>query len=272
MEILTSIAAATWLGFGALLLVAQLLAREIGYWLGRKRGDAAKNEQEAVGLLVGGMLGVLGFVLALTLSFASARYAERRDGTLAEANAIGTAWLRAEALGHPRSFEIARLMQDYAAERLAYLQASRDSTLAAPVIQRTGALQTEIWGHMSALVRERTDPATVSLMSALNEAFDASTSERFAFEARLPAQLIWLLLVMALIAIAALGYQLGLRGAGPLRGPSVLLIVMWTVIMLTILDLAAPRVGTIRTSDSALVWTMQGFQPRIPVPPLPPPR
>jgi hypothetical protein len=49
--------------------------------------------------VVGGMLSLLAFVLALTLSFANTRFSERVEGTLAEANAIGTAWLRAEAIG-----------------------------------------------------------------------------------------------------------------------------------------------------------------------------
>jgi hypothetical protein len=40
------------------------------------------------------MLGLLAFVLALTLSFANSRFSERIQGTLNEANAIGTAWLR----------------------------------------------------------------------------------------------------------------------------------------------------------------------------------
>jgi len=50
--------------------------------------------REGVGVLVGSLLGLLAFVLALTLSFASERFNERRLGTLAETNAIGTAWLK----------------------------------------------------------------------------------------------------------------------------------------------------------------------------------
>lgn len=272
MEFLSDIAAASWIGFTLLLLVAQVVAREFGHWLGRRRGEAGKTEQEGVGLLVGGMLGVLGFVLALTLSFATTRFSERRAGTLAEANAIGTAWLRAEAVGHPRSVEIARLLQDYTRQRIAYLEAPREPAAVQPITERTNALQTEIWGHLAALVRERQDPATVALMTALNETFDMTTAERFALESRLPAQLIWLLLVMALITMAALGYQLGLRGAGPLRGPSILLIVMWTVIIMTILDLAAPRLGSVRTSTAPLTWTLEGMQARVAIPALPAPR
>ncbi len=67
----------------------------------------ATRPHEGVGVLVGGLLGLLAFVLALTLSFASERFNERRSGTLAEANAIGTAWLRAKAIGQPRGDEIA---------------------------------------------------------------------------------------------------------------------------------------------------------------------
>jgi hypothetical protein len=63
--------------------------------------------------VVGGMLSLLAFVLALTLSFANNRFSERVEGTLSEANAIGTAWLRAEAIGHVRGPEIAKLLEEY---------------------------------------------------------------------------------------------------------------------------------------------------------------
>ena len=89
--------------------------------------------------MVGGLLGLLAFVLALTLSFGSARFEERRQGTLAEANAIGTAWLRAEATGHPRGSEIARLLEDYGRLRKDYLQA--------PKIRRRSRRSTNVPRH-----------------------------------------------------------------------------------------------------------------------------
>jgi hypothetical protein len=46
-----------------------------------------------------------------TLSFASDRFNDRRGETLAEANAIGTAWLRAKAIGQPRGDDIAQLLE-----------------------------------------------------------------------------------------------------------------------------------------------------------------
>jgi hypothetical protein len=58
------------------------------------------------------VLALLALMLALTLSFANTRFAERRAGTLAEANAIGTAWLRAVAVGGPHGTQIVRLLEE----------------------------------------------------------------------------------------------------------------------------------------------------------------
>ena len=256
-----------WAFAGALLLV-QMLAREVGYFFGRRHAQAHETPPEGVGVLVGGMLGLLAFVLALTLSFSSARFQERREGTLAEANAIGTAWLQAQAIGHPRGVEIARLLEGYAGLRREFVIAERFEASIEETSRRSNALQSEIWGHLAALVRERPDPVAASLMNALNTTFDLATTERFAFALRFPPQLFWLLIGMSMVSMAALGFQLGLRQK-PLRLLCLLLIGMWTATMTTILDMGAARVGTIRVGAAAYDWTIQGFQGGVTVPPLP---
>jgi hypothetical protein len=268
MALITEIAAWSVAAFGLLLLATQMLAREIGYWLGRRHAARHEGRAEGVGVVVGAMLGLLAFVLALTLSFANTRFGERRAGTLAEANAIGTAWLRAEAIDHPRSAEIARLLEEYARVRADFVRAPLDAAATEAANRRTGELQVEIWGHVAGLVRERADPVTSSLMAAINETFDASTAERFAYAFTLPSQLFWLLIGMALLGMVALGYQLGLR-RNPLRVLATLLTAMWTVVIVSILDLAAARVGTLRTGAVAYEWTLDGFRGGVNVPPLP---
>src|SRR6516162_5266441 len=84
-------------------------------------------QAEGVGVVVGGMLSLLAFVLALTLSFANSRFSERVAGTLTEANAIGTAWLRAEAIGHVRGPEIAKLLEEYTQIRREFVSEGRIS-------------------------------------------------------------------------------------------------------------------------------------------------
>jgi hypothetical protein len=252
--------------FGLVLFAAQMLAREIGFRLGRWR--APNEEREGVGLLTGALLGLLAFVLALTLSFANTRFAERRAGTLAEANAIGTAWLRAQAIDHPRAAEIARLLDGYTTLRADFIRVGLEPERLDALTLRSGEVQAEIWGHLAALVRERPDPVVASLMTSLNEAFDAATAERFAFSFRMPASLAWLLVGLAVVSMAAIGYQLGLRG----RGHGVLCIVLigvWTLVIVQILDLGAARVGAVRAGAEAYEWTQQGFRGGITIPPLP---
>jgi hypothetical protein len=93
-------------------------------------------------------------------------------------------------------------------------------------------------------------------------------AQRFAFEFRLPPQIFWLLIGMALLGMGGLGYQLGLRN-NPLRGPVVLLTLVWTILIVDILDLGASRVGFVRPGTEAYEWTLQGFQSGVPIPPLP---
>jgi hypothetical protein len=268
MNILFSIAAWSIFAFGFLLFAIQLVAHEVGSWIGRRSAKPGEAPAEGVGLLVGGMLGLLAFVLALTLSFASDRFNERRTGTLAETNAIGTAWLRAKAIGQPQGEEIAQLLEQYTRVRRAFVEAPNDSQLLDDINNRTNALQSAIWGHVSAIVREQPTPIVASLMASLNDVFDMTTAERFAFELRLPPQIFWLLIGMTLLGMATLGYQVALRGR-PVRLLAALLTVTWTVVIVDILDLAATRIGNIRTTVAAYEWALQGFQGGVTTPPAP---
>ena len=151
-NLIADIAQRSVFAFGLMLLVVQLLAYELGNWLGRRR--RAEGEVEGVGAVVGSMLALLAFVLALTLSFASTRFTERRAGTLAEANAIGTAWLRARAIGGPHGTEIARLLEEYTEIRMDFVRAGRNSPSIEQDNRQTNALQSKIWQHVAAIAQD----------------------------------------------------------------------------------------------------------------------
>src|SRR5262249_52684637 len=163
-----------------------------------------------VGLVVSSLLGLLALTLALTLSHGSARYAERRAGVLAETKAIGTAWLRAEAIGHPLGREIGDLLKQYGALRRDFVQAPRNSPDIKAIDDRTAQLQSQMWERLARIVVERPDDVSSSLMASLNDTFDAGFTERFALDTKLPPQLFWLLVGLTLMSMAAFGYQLGL--------------------------------------------------------------
>src|SRR5262249_49683634 len=158
MTILIAIAEWSLIAFGLLLLLVQLLAYEVGYRIGFRQKEGWQGRSEGVAVVVGGILGLLAFVLALTLSFSSSRFNERRQGTLIEANAIGTAWLRAAAIGQPRGDEIARLLEQYTQVRLDFVQTGNDPDRLAQLTQETNTLQSTIWGHAAAIIREHPGP------------------------------------------------------------------------------------------------------------------
>ena len=111
-------------------------------------------------------------------------------------------------------------------------------------------------------------PVATWLASSLNDAFDAGTDERFGFAMKLPSQIFWLIVGLSVLSMGVVGYQLGLKG-GTVRTMILLLTVVWTVIIVDILDLAAGRFGNFRTDPVAYEWALQGFKGGVKIPPLP---
>jgi hypothetical protein len=268
MEYLAQLADWSELAFAALLFGVLLLAHEAGALVSRRAVGREEKAPEGVGVVVGGLLALLAFVLALTLSYASGRFSERRAGALAEANAISTAWTRAQAIAHPRGKEIAGLLEEYTKVRLAFVEAGRDKAGIDELNTTTNALQTKMTGHLAAIVREKSDPVSASLMASLNETFDAATTERFAYDRGLPPQVFWLLVSLGLLTAAALGYQMGFVHKRP-RALAAVLLLAWTVVSVGIFDLASPRLGAFHANGDAYRWTLQGFSGGVHIPPAP---
>jgi hypothetical protein len=265
MELAADIAASRVLLFGILLLLCQMLAYRLGHLLGvRRRVAKGDRDWKSVSLVVNSLLGLLGFTLVLMLFYGSARITEQREGVSVEAKAIGTAWQRAEALGDDQGRKIAGLLKEYGGLRLEFMSAPNLSPTTNDFVQRSLVLQSEIWTALSKIVRERSDPVAAALMISLNDVFDAGVAERFALETKIPSQLFWLLIGMALVSMAAFGFQLGMKEYKT-HVSVLLLVVVWTVALVVILDLNAPRIGSLRTTD-ARHWALEGLpapQPRV---------
>lgn len=262
MELIAQFADWSMLAFFVLLFVCEAVGYIIGYRLGRYWRIKRGAEVEGVGLVASGILGLLTFVLALTLSYANTRFMERRHAALEEANAIGTAWLRAQAIDLASAREVGKLLEEYTQQRRLFVQAHRAAAELENINDRTLNLQTEIWKRMTEISHERTDPVAAALMQALNRSFDLATAQRFAFEFRYPPQMFWLLLCLALISVIALGYQFGLKEQKTYVLVGVL-IAVWTAVIVVILDISAPRIGSIRTGSDIYNWTLDSFKPRL---------
>jgi hypothetical protein len=102
-----------WLFFVATLVIVTL-AVEAGYRSGTLALRRAEGEKEApVSAIAGAILALLAFVLAFTFSIVSGRYDARKALVREEANAIGTAYLRADFLPEPDRSTAQALFRDY---------------------------------------------------------------------------------------------------------------------------------------------------------------
>jgi hypothetical protein len=244
--------------FGAFVFVVLVLALETGFHIGRTRAEtAASLEKDTAGVstVTAGMLAFVVFTLALTTGIAENRFEARRQATLVEANAIGTAWQRtalAGAAGKP----VAGLIAEYAQARLAYLAANTPES-AATAAAKSDALAATIW-RQSLPVLAGMPPLAATLASALGDMSSAGLSQRYATESRTPAETLLGLVVASMLAASALGYQSGLASRRQLV-LSLLLVLMVSGAMMMIVDFNTPQGGFIQVSPAPLLWTISGF-------------
>ncbi len=76
-----------------LVLVAAEIGFRIGIWLQRRDTTSAKTPM--TGAVVGGMLGLMAFLLAFCIGIVINQHNGRKAMVVTEANAVGTAYLRA---------------------------------------------------------------------------------------------------------------------------------------------------------------------------------
>jgi hypothetical protein len=242
----------------AAIFAAQAAAVECGLRIGLRRvAREGKQDKDGISTLTAGMLGLLGFTLGLTISFAQARYEGRRDSVLTEANAIGTAWLRSSLLADQDGRPLRKLIESYAQTRLAFSEA-QDPGKAARASALGDAEQSAMWQLASSAARASPTAISASVIASLNTMIDAGQQQRFAYESGLPAEVGEMLLAGSLLALGAMGYLLGLDGQRRVVLTS-LMLAMWAGGIAVTADLSSPRIGQIRATDAPLIWTIQAF-------------
>jgi len=210
--------------------------------------------------MVAATLGLLAFMLAFTFGMAGARFDARKQLVLDEANAIGTAYLRAQLLPPPHSTEIQALLREYVDIRVA--GATQKEKLAV-ALARSQELHRLLWSQAVTLSQKSSNPMVVGLfIQSLNEVIDLHSKRITAgLRNRIPA-IIWIVLyLLAIMAMIAMGYHSGL--ASPSRSIVVLILTMAfsAVIYLTI-DLDNPREGLLHVSQQAMFDLQQSFRER----------
>lgn len=243
-----------WL-LGAVFLAALSLAREAGIVLQRRMGRRERGGQasEEASFIVSASLGLLALLLGFTFSMALNRYDDRRTLVYQEAEAIGTAWLRAGLLETPDGTALQAQLRRYARSRLGLAAAGEDSRAIARAMDRGAALRAEIWRLTAAGVAPiRTTAQAAALVDSVNQVIDLATTREQTLRARVPDAVMTMLFAYAAVTALLIGYLLG-AGGQPHRALTTLLFILLATAMMLILDLDRPRAGLILIDQQAMV-------------------
>ncbi|WP_353215963.1 hypothetical protein [Sandarakinorhabdus sp.] len=228
----------------AVLAVLFFIVSELGYRLHQRFGGGGSADDETQ--VLSAALLLLALLLGFTFSMALGRYDERRQLVVQEANDIGTAWLRAGLVPAPHGPALQQALADYAQIRQTSPLPNETQKLAA-----AARLRDRVWAITATAQSVLDGPRAASLVSAVNSVIDTGTTREKSVAARVPGEVIMLLVIFACVACFLLGYVLAAHGQRHRLVSSVLFALMSLTVML-ILDLDRPADGAIRVDQSAL--------------------
>jgi len=99
---------------------------------------------------------MLAFVLALTFSMASSQHNLRKQNVLNDANAIGTAYMRADLLGERDKTKVKKLLKEYVNSRVNAVQTATDEQVKI-MLARSAEIHHLLWDQVtSSMIKEPT--------------------------------------------------------------------------------------------------------------------
>lgn len=238
---------AVYLGTVAVFLVAAEIGFRIGIW--RQRRDPSSGKSPLTGLVVGGMLGLMAFLLAFSIGIVIGQQNSRNAVVVTEANAIGTAYLRAGFLGEPDQTSSRDLLREYVEVRLA---AASDPALFESAKTRSEEIHGQLWSIVEDNVRQGQESAIMALfVDSINEVIDVHLLRLAAINLRLPSQLGRVLYAASVLSFLLVGVASSADGK---RDTVVILLfaLAFVTVFIIIVDLDRPLEGLLTVSQTAL--------------------
>ena len=218
---------------------------------GRYLRKHSEKLKEPFGVLQAALLGLVGLLLAFGLTLAVGRYQDRRAAVVAEANAIGTAYLRAETLAEPvrsGSLDLFPRYTDLAIRLSSEVPGSAGERRTAGAEE---VLQRRLWRLAGqSLVNAPVASAPRLYVDSLNSMIDQQTVRISTRNNRVPGAVLALEVFGAAVALGLLGMYLAVLGRGLV--PMLLAAALVTLLLLVTFDLDRPTRGLITIPDTPL--------------------
>src|SRR5260221_6147335 len=141
----------------ALSFAVLWLSAWLGVFLLRKQLELHESVRDDFGLVLAATLTLLGLIIGFSFSMATSRYDQRKNYEEAEANAIGTEYLRADLLPAVDAAKMRALLRNYLDQRVLFYVA-RDEQQVRQIDARTAQLQAELWSAVLAPAAAKPTP------------------------------------------------------------------------------------------------------------------
>jgi hypothetical protein len=203
-----------------------------------------------LGVIQTATLTLLGLIIGFTFSMAIARYDLRQTYEEAEANAIGTEFLRADLLPSKTAESIKGLLNQYLDQRILFYS-KQDRETAKQITQRTIALESAMWNELLPVVRTQSSPNMALVISGMNEVINAHGFTQAAWWNRIPTAAWWLMAAIAICANILVGF--GARNFKRNVGLFMIFPMVISIAFFLISDIDSPRGGIIRIDPRNLI-------------------
>jgi hypothetical protein len=232
------------------LIVAAI---ELGYFLGKRAHRRSEDEKESpVSAIAGTVLALLAFILAFTFGIVADRYDARKALVREQANAIRTAYTRADFLPEPSRDQSKTLYHEYVA---LLVQAGHSGYLAnvSAELADMRTIEAQLWEMAVANVRagDNSDISAGYVESLNDMANVLATRVAVAVESRIPTGLWVVLYVLVGLGMVAVGYQTAIA-ASRRSWAMVVLALSFSIVICLIAALDDPARGYLPVSQRPL--------------------
>ena len=238
-----------------LIAVTVGFAMVVGWLAGRRQGRRVRVElksrgQTPVSKFEDASLAVLGLLLAFTFSTALGKHDQRRMMVVADSNAIGEFYNCAGLLKEPVRTKLHTVIHDYVALRVDLSQHRYDEATFESALRQFQQMHNQMAELVSQALQDGT-PIAAPLTNALNAVTSSHAARLAAIRDRLPASIVLLLLLSAVVSSFLVGRDQGATDQYDLAGTVCFVMLVSSIIFVT-LDLNQPDRGLISVSQEPI--------------------
>jgi len=237
-----------------LCFVALWLSARLGFFF-RERRPLGTDQRDDFDVVQAGALTLLGLLIGFTFSMAIGRYDQRKNYEEAEANAIGTEYVRVDVLPPAEAARARDLLRRYVDLRVLFYTAEKGEQLLR-VNADTAKLQNELWSAAEVDAPAQPTPLTALALAGMNDVLNSQGYTQAAWWNRIPLEA-WVLLVLISVGCNML------IGYGAHRRSTLFIVIPLAVSVsfFLIADIDSPRGGIIRVQPENLISLAQSLTP-----------